>query len=97
MKTPRLSDAEIQVSLATLTGWAIEDATLTKTYTFPDFVTAMRFVNGLADRAEAAQHHPDLDIRYNKVRVALSTHDSGGITRKDFALAKEADTLLPEE
>ncbi len=97
MRMPLLDDAEIQAALATLPGWDVRNGdTLTRTFTFPDFVAAMRFVNALAEKAEASQHHPDLDIRYNKVTVALSTHDSGGITENDFALAREADTVLPE-
>jgi 4a-hydroxytetrahydrobiopterin dehydratase len=74
-------------------GWALEDdgGTLRKTFVFHDFVHALHFVNRLGESAEEAQHHPDLDIRYNKVTVALSTHDAGGITEKDFALAEEAE------
>jgi len=72
-------------------GWMVEDGALTKTFTFHDFVHAMQFVNRLAESAEEAQHHPDIDIRYNKVTVGLSTHDEGGITEKDFALAEEAE------
>jgi 4a-hydroxytetrahydrobiopterin dehydratase len=94
VKVPKLTDAEIQSSLSTINGWTITGGdTLTKTFTFADFVAAIAFVNHLAEKAEAANHHPDLDIRYNKVTVRLSTHDSGGITVNDFTLAKEADSL----
>jgi 4a-hydroxytetrahydrobiopterin dehydratase len=95
MRTPRLSPDEITARLAALTtGWSVQNGdTIVRRYEFPDFKTAMAFVNRLADAAEAADHHPDLDIRYNKVTVALSTHDSGGLTEKDFALAQEADEL----
>jgi 4a-hydroxytetrahydrobiopterin dehydratase len=53
----------------------------------------MQFVNAAAEIAEAAQHHPDIDIRWNKVTLALTTHDAGGLTEKDFALAKKFDEL----
>ena len=91
MRTPKLSDAEIAARLADLPGWETKQNAIEKTFIFSDFVSAMRFVNVLAQKAEAADHHPDLDIRYNKVRVVLTTHDSGGITENDFALAAEAD------
>lgn len=66
---------------------------LVRTFTFSDFLAAIRFVNAVAEVAEAADHHPDIDIRYNKVTLALTTHDSGGLTEKDFALAAQADTI----
>jgi 4a-hydroxytetrahydrobiopterin dehydratase len=93
MKTPKLETAEIEAALATVRGWSVEGDTLKKTFTFPDFVKAIAFVDALAVKAEAANHHPDIDIRYNKVSLGLSTHDSGGITKLDFDLAKEADML----
>lgn len=91
MRTPKLPDAEIPARLATLPGWKFKDNAIEKTFVFSDFVQAMRFVNRLAGDAEAAEHHPDLDIRYNKVRVVLTTHDSGGLTENDFALAQKAE------
>ena len=87
----KLSDAEIGTRLAEISGWEVADGQLTKTFTFADFVQSMQFVNRLAQAAEDADHHPDIDIRYSKVTVAVSTHDAGGITEKDFALAQEAD------
>lgn len=62
-----------------------------RTYQFKDFVTAIAFVNTIAQFAESAQHHPDILIRYNKITLTLSTHDAGGVTEKDFALAAQAD------
>ena len=91
MRVPKLTDDQIQRQLGTLTGWQIENNALTKTYTFSTFAQSIAFVNQVADTAETADHHPDIDIRYSKVTLALSTHDSGGITEKDFALAAEAD------
>lgn len=93
MRTPKLEDAEVQAALATLSGWSLEGGMLKKTYAFPDFAAAMQFVNAVADRAEAADHHPDIDIRYNKVTLGLVTHDSSGITQKDLDLAREADQV----
>lgn len=93
MRTPKLNAAEVQSRLASVAGWQVVGDALTKTFTFADFIQSMQFVNRLADAAEAANHHPDIDIRYAKVIVTLSTHDAGGITGKDFALAQEADAV----
>jgi 4a-hydroxytetrahydrobiopterin dehydratase len=90
---PKLNDEELDRAMASLFGWSIVDDTLTKTFGFADFVEAMRFVNRLAEQAEAAQHHPDIDIRYSKVTIGLSTHDSGGITALDTRMASVADEL----
>jgi len=92
---PVLSDAELSEALAGLSGWAREGDVIVKTYELPTFPAAIAFVGEIAERAEAANHHPDLDIRYRKVRVALSTHDEGGITEKDVALATEIEGLGP--
>jgi 4a-hydroxytetrahydrobiopterin dehydratase len=69
----------------------MENGELTRTFTFADFRAALGFVNRVGELAEAAGHHPDIDIRYNKVRLGLVTHDSGGITAKDFDLAGKID------
>jgi 4a-hydroxytetrahydrobiopterin dehydratase len=90
---PVLSDAELAEALAALPGWTREGDVIEKTYELPTFPGAISFVGEIADRAEAANHHPDLDIRYRRVRVALSTHDEGGITEKDVALANEIEGL----
>jgi 4a-hydroxytetrahydrobiopterin dehydratase len=88
-----LSDTEVKAALAEVPGWELAGADIVKEYKFKDFVAAMAFVNRVADRAEAANHHPDIDIRWNKVRLALSTHSEGGLTRNDFALAAEIEAL----
>jgi 4a-hydroxytetrahydrobiopterin dehydratase len=88
-----LPDDQISTKLQALSGWAREGDAIVKTYELPTFMDAIAFVNRVAERAEAADHHPDLDIRYRKVRVALSTHSEGGITDKDFALATEIEAL----
>ena len=88
-----MSDTEVKAALGALAGWELAGADIVKEYKFADFVAAIAFVNQLADRAEAANHHPDIDIRWNKVRLALSTHSEGGLTSKDFALATEIEAL----
>ena len=92
-----LSDAEIAAALAGLPGWAREGDMIVKTYERPSFPEAIEFVGRIAQRAEAADHHPDLDIRYRRVRVALSTHDAGGLTDKDVTLAAEIEDLAETE
>jgi 4a-hydroxytetrahydrobiopterin dehydratase len=84
---------EVQLRLRKLTGWQIESDKLVKTFAFKDFVAALRFVNLVAEEAEKAGHHPDIDIRYNRVLLGLTTHDAGGLTDKDFGLAAVADQL----
>ena len=88
---PALSPQEIASQLSSLPAWQVEAGELVRTFQFKDFVAAMTFVNRVAELAEAAGHHPDIDIRYNKVRLGLVTHDAGGLTQKDFNLAVEAD------
>ena len=90
---PPLSDPEIKSRLVTVPDWQIESGELVRTFLFKDFRASLAFVNKVADIAENAGHHPDIDIRYNKVRLALVTHDAGGITQKDFDLAAAADKL----
>ncbi len=87
----KLTDEQIQAELAKRPDWSQSSETITRTYQFEDFVQSMRFVDQVAEAAEADQHHPDILIRYNKVTLTLSTHDAGGITGKDFALARKAD------
>ncbi len=89
-----LNETQIQTALATLPKWKLERGELVQFSTFHDFKQAMKFVNHIADLAEKAGHHPDIDIRYNKVRLGLVTHDAGGITQKVIDLAKEIDKEL---
>jgi 4a-hydroxytetrahydrobiopterin dehydratase len=88
----KLTDDDVRQGLADLAGWERQGDEIVKEYRFDGFGDAIAFVVRLAFRAEKANHHPDLDVRYNRVRVALSTHDEGGITAKDLALAAEADS-----
>ena len=83
-----LTETEIEERLARLPGWERRGQEIRRTWAFADFRGAMAFVNRVADLAEAADHHPDIDIRYSKVTLALSTHDAGGLTARDFALAE---------
>lgn len=82
-----LGEAEIQLKASSLKGWTVTDSQLQITRTFPDFVAAIEFVNKLVEPAEAASHHPDIEISYNKVKISLTTHDAGGLTQSDFDLA----------
>jgi 4a-hydroxytetrahydrobiopterin dehydratase len=83
----KLTGPQLQDFLDHNPDWHADDGALVREYTFPDFRAAMQFINHVADHAEAAGHHPDIDIRYNKVRLALVTHDAGGITANDTSMA----------
>ncbi|XGV86241.1 MAG: 4a-hydroxytetrahydrobiopterin dehydratase [Limnothrix sp. BL-A-16] len=88
-----LTASEIQDRLTALPNWTVEGSTIVCCRRFADFITAIAFVNQLVEPAEAANHHPDLEISYNKVTITLSTHDEGGLTAKDFDLAAKIDQL----
>jgi 4a-hydroxytetrahydrobiopterin dehydratase len=91
---PPLSPSEINSRLSSVPDWQIESGELVRTFLFRDFRASLAFVNQVGELAEKAGHHPDIDIRYNKVRLALVTHDAGGISQKDFDLAREADAAV---
>lgn len=88
-----LNQTEIDQKIQTIPEWQQENQTITRTFKFKDFVEAIAFVNKLVDPAEAAGHHPDLDISYNKVTISLTSHDAGGLTQKDFDLAQTISQL----
>ena len=90
---PLLSNEQVAKELQTLKGWNLVNKEIKKTYEHKDFVRAMGFVNSVALLAEKADHHPDIDIRWNKVTLTLSTHSAGGLTEKDFNLAREIEKL----
>ena len=90
----KLDEAKISAALAALPDWKRGGEVISRTFVFRDFVEAMKFVNAVAELAEQAQHHPDMDVRWNRVTLALTTHDAGGLTEKDFALARHCDGLL---
>ncbi len=87
----KLDEAKVGSALAALPGWSRQGETISRTYGFKDFPAAMKFVNAVAVLAEQVKHHPDIDVRWNEVKLALTTHDAGGLTQKDFALARECD------
>jgi 4a-hydroxytetrahydrobiopterin dehydratase len=90
-------DPEVrEQELRKLPDWTYQDNAIVRSFTFPDFVGAMVFVNRVADMAERAGHHPDIDIRYNQVRIALSTHSAGGVTAADISLARQIAALIPD-
>ena len=83
-----LSTEQIQTFLEQQPSWSLSGGMLVREWTFKDFTEAMAFVNRAASLAEAADHHPDIDIRYNRVRLGLTTHDAGGVSRRDLSLAE---------
>lgn len=90
-----LSESDITAALADLPTWSRDGDSLTQTIECPDFPAAIAFVVRVAEAAEAADHHPDIDIRWRKVTFTLSTHSDGGITGKDTALAHQINDLAP--
>jgi 4a-hydroxytetrahydrobiopterin dehydratase len=89
----KLDAQQLRQAMEKIPQWRLEDGKLVREWSFPDFVAAMAFVNRVAAQAEAANHHPDIDIRYNRVTLGLVTHDSGGITSKDAGMAAIIDQL----
>ncbi|HSH45744.1 MAG TPA: 4a-hydroxytetrahydrobiopterin dehydratase [Longimicrobiales bacterium] len=86
-----LDDTEIRARLDALNGWTLDGNAIRKTYTLDSFRDAIAFVNRIAEAAEQVDHHPDIDIRYDRVGCTLSTHSEGGLTDRDFALAEGID------
>ena len=93
--TMPLSQAEIEREIQAIPEWQQSEQTIVRTFKFKNFVEAIAFVDKLVEPAEAAGHHPDLTISYNKVTVSLTSHDAGGLTDKDFALAQTISNLVP--
>jgi 4a-hydroxytetrahydrobiopterin dehydratase len=91
---PILSTDEIQERLRTLHEWKLLKGEIVRELVFKDFMAAMSFVNQVSAEAEAVGHHPDIDIRYNKVRLALVSHDAGGLTARDFNLAASIEAFV---
>ncbi len=89
----KLSTLAIKRHLARLKGWSQAGHAIQRQYVFADFKDAMFFVNTVAGLAEKAGHHPDITINYNRVTLSLSTHDAGGLTRKDFDLAMRIEAV----
>jgi len=88
-----LSDAEIQKALQSLPGWTANANTIERSFQFENFVQAMDFVNQIAEAAEGVNHHPDIHISYNKVRLVLVSHDSGGVSQRDIRMAAKINEI----
>jgi 4a-hydroxytetrahydrobiopterin dehydratase len=89
-----LEEEEIEQRLDELGDWEREGDEIQKVFEFDDFSAAIRFVNDVAELAERYDHHPDIDIRYNRVKLAMSTHAEGGLTPRDFDLAGEIEQSI---
>lgn len=89
----KMSEDQVRIELEKHPEWSEFGGQIQRTFQFKDFVESIAFVNKVALHAEAVQHHPDILIRWNKVTLTVSTHDAGGITRKDFDLAEQSDLL----
>jgi 4a-hydroxytetrahydrobiopterin dehydratase len=89
----KLEESQIAVAMTSLPQWQRQGDIISRTFEFEDFPAAMKFVDAVAVVAEQANHHPDIDIRWNKVTLALTTHDAGGLTQKDFELARKFDQI----
>jgi 4a-hydroxytetrahydrobiopterin dehydratase len=88
-----LAQSEIKVNMKRVPEWELNKKAVERTFEFDDFTQAIDFVNAVAEIAEEEDHHPDIDVRWNKVRLALSTHSEGGLTAADFDVAEKIDTL----
>lgn len=92
----RLAQENIDQRLEVFPEWSLIGDSMQRTFGFETFVESMEFVERVAELAEQHQHHPDILIRYNKVTLTTTTHDAGGLTEKDFNLAREIDGLVEE-
>jgi len=90
----KLSDADVEARLSDLVDWKLDGAEIQKTFQLASFPMAIAFVTQVGFLAEAAGHHPDIDIRWRKVLLRLTTHDAGGLSDKDFELAAQIDEIL---
>jgi 4a-hydroxytetrahydrobiopterin dehydratase len=92
--TPPLSPDEAKVMLSEIPGWTLKDKSIERTFQFKDFRESIKFIGWVARTAEQQDHHPDIHIYYNKVRIELTTHKIGGLSKNDFILAVKIDELL---
>ncbi len=88
-----LSGAELLQALQNLPGWNVNGNVIERVFEFSNFVEAMGFVNRIAETAEAVNHHPDITINYNKVKLSLTSHDSGGVTQRDLRMAGKINEI----
>jgi 4a-hydroxytetrahydrobiopterin dehydratase len=91
---PALNTKQIGLHLTTVPDWTKRAQTIGRTYKFDGFLMSIAFVHRIAKSAQKMNHHPDIDIRFDKVKLTLTTHDEGGITEKDFALARQCDEVF---
>jgi 4a-hydroxytetrahydrobiopterin dehydratase len=91
---PVLTANQVGIQLKAITNWSKRAETIVRTFHFEGFLKSIAFVNRVAGIAQKSNHHPDIEIRFNKVTLILSTHDEGGITEKDFSLARQCDEVL---
>jgi 4a-hydroxytetrahydrobiopterin dehydratase len=91
---PKLAPKQISLQLKDVPSWKKHALTIHRTFEFDGFLKSIDFVNRIAKKAQKADHHPDIDIRYSKVTLTLTTHDEGGLTEKDFSLAKQCDEVF---
>jgi 4a-hydroxytetrahydrobiopterin dehydratase len=91
---PVLTTKQINLHLKAVPEWTKRAKTILRTFEFEGFLNGVEFVNRIAKRAQKLNHQPDIDIRFNKVTLTLSTHDEGGITEKDFTLARQCDDVF---
>jgi 4a-hydroxytetrahydrobiopterin dehydratase len=91
---PALTAKQVSLHLKTVPNWSKRAHTILRTFKFEGFLKSMDFVNRIARKAQKINHHPDIDIRFNQVTLTLSTHDEGGITNKDFSLARQCDEVF---
>ena len=92
----KMDEARVALALSTLQHWQRQGQSIARKYQFKSFANAIKFVNAVAELAEQAEHHPDIEIRGHRVTLTLTSHDAGGLTEKDFALAKQCDTQAKE-
>lgn len=93
----KLNEAEVSARLGALAGWTYGNRAISKQFRFKDFMAAIGFINRIAPIAEAADHHPDILINYSRLTFSCSTHSAGGVTEKDFALAREIEREFAAE
>jgi 4a-hydroxytetrahydrobiopterin dehydratase len=91
---PALTAKQINLHLKAIPNWSKRAQTILRTFKFEGFLNSIDFVNRIARKAQKSNHHPDIDIRFNQVKLKLTTHDEGGITKKDFSLARQCDEVF---
>jgi 4a-hydroxytetrahydrobiopterin dehydratase len=91
---PALNAKQVSLHLKVVPNWSKRAQTIFRTFKFEGFLNSIAFVNRIARKAQKNNHHPDIDIRFNKVTLTLTTHDEGGITEKDFSLAQQCDEVF---